>query len=291
MSDNTWNGENNPRGASLTFTNTNGKAFTYYYCVIDFPTDYLDGGGQSPSFNFTGVSLIDYPGGMDYDTSTNYLAVERSLVYYQSNYYYCIQDTSGEFDPACWQDAGSNSYQISYDWQYTLGYWPGAGSPSSSSTTTIPVGLFTTDPGYNQDLGPIVSLQMTISNTYAIKGNPNSLRPPIINLPLRSSNGGTTGTPVYAIFLSATDPINYFILVCLNTGQPGTKNKLGGGQITGDIIYDFTTGSGGPPNPVAAVGAMRYQTSLPPITGITINEGTPYPFPNPVTSNPYVYTL
>jgi hypothetical protein len=281
-----WNGDYNPRGASLTFTNAEGLAFMYYFCLIDFPSCVADVEGLlTPN----GVSEIQYPGTFDYNTETQYLAIDRTLVYYKSSYYYCTKDTIGAFDEGCWLSAGPTSYQLNFQYMDGGAAWPGAKNPDTDTIKTFQLPIFTTSSSYDPTKGPIVSMQITCqeSDAAALTGNPNSKRPPIVNLPLGPNGGATYGIPQVIVFSSATDYTDW-VVVCVNTGRTGSSNNIGFLAGANNVYLGTIATNAAQTGLVAAMGAMHDTTD---IAGFTINGGAQVNLPNPLSSNPLYYQL
>lgn len=280
-----WNGDYNLRGSSLTFTNVNDVPFVYHLCLIDFPSSYSWMGDGSP-FSSNGIVQIDNPGTYNYNPDEQYLAINRTLVYYENSYYYCLQDTTGDFNPSCWLFAGANSYQLNYIFQDMGDNWPQSDSSSYIITYNLP--LFTTDANYNPANGPIVSVGITnYSNPNAITGDPNKGRPPIVNLPMRTN----PGTPEIVVYNSLTQPDMNFVIVCVNTGaDAGFANSFSvnssGVTPNGETVFNAALSPKNKTTPVAAVGCLVMQ--IPPMAasfGVTIGSNdTVYDGPNPLSS-------
>lgn len=280
-----WNGDYNLRGSSLTFTNVNNVPFVYHLCLIDFPSSYAWMGDGSP-FNSNGITQIDNPGTFNYNPDEQYFAINRTLVFYENSYYYCLQDTTGDFNNDCWLFAGANSYQLNYTFQDMGDGWPQ--SDSSSYTLTYNLPLFTTTADYNPADGPIVSVAITnYTNSNAIAGDPNKGRPPIVNLPMRAN----PGVPEFVVYNSLTQPDQNFVIVGVNTGaDAGFANSFGitasGVTSDGVAVFNAALKANNKTNPVAAIGCLVMQ---PPLMlanfGVTIGSNdTVYDGPNPLSS-------
>lgn len=284
----------NVRGASITFSNVSGTTFPYYFCLIDFPSAYPF--QEEVQFTFESVTVIPNTGQYNYNPAIQYLAVDAKVVYYPGpenpGFYTCIADTrnpAGSFDPACWQFCGASAYQLNYSYQDLSNSWP---IPDPGATVvTYPLPLFTTTAGYTSSMGPIMNASVTCSgSSLAQQGDPNRRKPPIVDLPVNSRNGGTAGFPVLLVFSSLTylTGQNYFLIACLNTVNSGLKNQFT--ILASSPYYIATIGPGPATNPVAAVGMVQANDANP-ITAIAI---TGYPIlavPSPMSSNPLYYTL
>ncbi len=297
MSDPTTNPWNfNIRGASITFNNVGGSSYPYYFCLIDFPSAYEF--QEEVQFTFTGITAITNTGQYNYNPGLQYLAVNAQVVYNPGpeniGFYTCIADTpspAGPFDPACWQACGANAYQLNYSYEDYDNGWPVPDDGATVVSYKLP--LFTTTAGYNSTMGPIMNVAVTCSgSSTALQGDPNTRRPPIINLPVNSRNGGTQGTPILLVFKSLTDQSGfpYWLMACLNTANSGLRNKF---TINAGIPnYVATIDPGPATNPVAAIGTVQVADLSPnPNPSIAI---TGYPLlssPSPLSSNPRYYTL
>lgn len=284
----------NARGASLTFTNAGGKAYVYYFCLIDFPSAFdLQ---HEVTFQPNGVSVIPNTGQYNYNPAIQYLQVNGTIVYYSAGpkpgFYSCIADTpspAGPFNPACWQYAGANVYQLNFLYNDGGDGWPNPQDGATPVTYNLP--LFRTVAGYDPTMGPIVNMSVTNKTTpNAVTGDPNWRRPPIVNLPLRAANGGTAGTPILAIFSSLTFQTgqNYWVLACVNTVTPGFANAFTIHASTPNYIATLNPGPA--KNPVAAVGVVQANDANP-IGGIAITGCPIIPVPVPMSSNPLYYTM
>ncbi|MHB1277358.1 MAG: hypothetical protein ACYC1Q_03090 [Bacteroidia bacterium] len=286
----------NIRGASITFNNVGGTSFPYYFCLIDFPSAYDF--QEEVQFTFTGVTAIPNTGQYNYNPALQYLAINAQVVYNPGpenmGFYTCIADTpspAGPFNPACWQACGANAYQLNYSYEDYGNGWPNPADGATVVSYQLP--LFTTDPGYNSGMGPIMNVAVTCSgSSTALQGDPNRRKPPIVNLPVNSRNGGTTGTPVLLVFSSLTYQTgqNCWLMACVNTVNSGLKNKF---TIFASYPNNIATIDPGPAtNPVAAVGTFQMADLSPnPNPGIAITGFPLLPVPSPLSSNPRYYTL
>lgn len=286
----------NIRGASITFTNVGGTSFPYYFCLIDFPSVFEF--QEEVLFSFSGVSVIPNTGQYNYNPALQYLAVNAQVVYNpgpeNAGFYTCIADTpspAGPFNPECWQACGANAYQLNYSYEDYDNGWP---NPEDGATvTSYQLPLFTTTAGYNSTMGPIMNVAVTCSgSSTALQGDPNTRRPPIINLPVNSRNGGTEGTPILLVFKSSTDKSGfpYWLMACVNTVVSGLRNKF---AILASVPnYIATINQGPATNPVAAVGTVQVADQSPnPNPGIAITGFPLLPVPSPLTSNTLYYPL
>lgn len=295
MSDSTltpWNF--NVRGASITFSNVGGVSFPYYFCLIDFPSAYQF--QEEVQLTFTGVTVIPNTGQYNYNPALQYLADNANVVFNPGpenmGFYTCIADTpspAGPFDPTCWQFCGANAYQLNYSYQDLGNAWP---VPDDGATViTYPLPLFTTTAGYTSSMGPIMNASVTCSGSpVAQQGDPNRRRPPIINLPVNSRDGGTAGVPILLVFSSLTYQTgqNYWLMACLNTVNSGLKNKFT--ILASFPNYIATIDSGPATTPVASVGTVQ-ANDLNPFPGIAITGFPVLAVPAPMSSNSLYYTL